>query len=530
VQAEAETQVAVGVQAIAEANAKAEAAAHAAALAQADAEAQVAVGVQVATAAFADAAAAAYAAADAKALAYVKAYAAAEALATAQADAYAAARACALATAQAHASATAVADAYARAFAAAEVTADALAQAHAMANAAAQAAASAYTSVQVVPDIETSVKAVIDPECLQPVCEEYEPCPPCPEPEQPYGCPDTQTYGWDFGELTPGMRVHQMKSFPYDLTTLVSNFGATSASMIGSNLPAGLSFDLALSVQRAVLQGEVPERPGTYQVRYALYDPNQCLVINLTVYLVVGQPSEPERECPNPITLQWDFGEVKGGTFHFLTARQIPTDIQYQINSTGAIAAEPLSSNLPGQAEFKLDLDSRVGSLSGFIPAQPATYQVVFALYDQAECEVIRLNVLLNVGKTAQETPPPAETERVCVDVSAVYIPRTIGTPTHYQPQVAEPEEIGVQMVINGKQYYTTPFQICGSPGDQFTIQAETEFWTQTEERLTFAAWQKKVWDEKEQQWTWVTISQSPFLGIRLQEGGSLRAVYQSVR
>ncbi len=56
----------------------------------------------------------------------------------------------------------------------------------------------------------------------------------------------------------------------------------------------------------------MPERPGTYQVRYALYDPNQCLVINLTVYLVVGQPSEPERECPNPITLQWDFGEVKG--------------------------------------------------------------------------------------------------------------------------------------------------------------------------------------------------------------------------
>jgi len=249
-------------------------------------------------------------------------------------------------------------------------------------------------------------------------------------------------------------------------------------------------------------------------------------VIELTVYVIVGQPSEPEPECGKPTSLQWDFGEVKGGTFHLLTARQIPTNIQYQINSAGAIAAELLSSNLPGQAEFNLNLDNHIGSLSGFMPAQAATYQLVFALYDQAECEVIRLTVLLNVAGSVQETPPPTQTERICVDVSAVAIVQTVRTTTTYQPQVSEPEAIAVQMVINGKQYQTTPFQVCGSKGDEIRIQTEAEFWTQTEERLIFAAWQKKVWDNVEQQWTWVTISESQFIGIRLEQGGTLRAVY----
>jgi len=546
--AHAEASVAVGVEAIATANAKASASAHAAALAQAEAEAHVAVGVQAAAAAFAKASAAAFAAAEAGALAYAEAYAAAGALAIAEADAYASAQACALAVAGARASATAVSEAYARAFAAAEATASALAQAHVMANAAAQAAAAAYTSVDVVPAIETSVRAVIDPECLQPVCEEYKPCPPCPEyqpcpacdsccdePKPDQGCPETQTYGWNFGELAPGMRVNQMKSFPYELTYMVNEMGATSAATIGSNFPAGLTFDLALSAQRGVLSGQVPEKPGTYQISFALYDRNQCFVIELTVYVVVGQPSEPEPEpeqaCGKPTSLQWDFGEVEGGTFHFLTARQIPTDIRYQINSAGVIAAELLSSNLPGQAEFNLDLDNHIGTLSGFMPEQAATYQLVFALYDQAECEVIRLNVLLNVAGSTQETPPPTQTERICVDVSAVAIVQTIGTATTYRQQVSEPEAIAVQMVINGQQYYTTPFQICGSQGDTIRIEAEAEFWTHTEQRLPFAAWQKREWDNAEQQWTWVTISQSQFLSIRLEQGGSLRAVYtQSAR
>jgi hypothetical protein len=83
-------------------------------------------------------------------------------------------------------------------------------------------------------------------------------------------------------------------------------------------------------------------------------------------------------------------------------------------------------------------------------------------------------------------------------------------------------------MVVDGQQEYTTPFQICGSKGDTIRIATETEFWTLRKERLTFSAWQKKVWDNAEQQWTWVTINQSQFIGIRLDQGGSLRAVYES--
>jgi hypothetical protein len=327
------------------------------------------------------------------------------------------------------------------------------------------------------------------------------------------------------------MSVNQMKSFPYDLTNMVNAMGATYAAMVGSNLPAGLTFDLTLGAQRGVLSGQVPERPGTYQASYALYDSNQCLVIELSVYVVVGQSSEPQPEqaCGKPISLQWDFGEVKGGTFHFLTAHQIPTSIQYQITSAGAIAAELLSSNLPGQAEFNLDLDSHIGSLSGFIPAQAAAYQLVFALYDQAECEVIHLTVLLNVEGSEPYNPPtvtPQPGGQVCLHVIAVVASSQMRTTTAYLPQY---NEIPVEMVVNGNLRRTTAFDLCGTARTQFTIQAQADFWTQQEAHLIFMGWQR--YNEQTQQWVPLSddqkVTENPNIRITLQNGGSLRAVYQ---
>ena len=98
-------------------------------------------------------------------------------------------------------SARAAAFAYASAQVAAEATADALAVSFAMANAAANAEATAQTSVDVVPRIETSIRSIIDPDCLIPVCEDVvrTACPPCDErdiPEttpRPTGCPEPVT-------------------------------------------------------------------------------------------------------------------------------------------------------------------------------------------------------------------------------------------------------------------------------------------------------------------------------------------------
>ena len=79
-------------------------------------------------------------------------------------------------------------------------------------------------------------------------------------------------------------------------------------------------------------------------------------------------------------------------------------------------------------------------------------------------------------------------------------------------------------MVVNGKDYYTTPFDLCGTPGTKFLVQTEREFWTVQEERLVFIGWQR--WNAVEE--TWEFLSENPFIQIHLQQGGLARAVYQS--
>jgi len=343
---------------------------------------------------------------------------------------------------------------------------------------------------------------------------------------------------WNFGEVRGGMYMISTKSFPYEVSGILQGFDIVGANQMSSDLPAGVQFSIDTNTDKGTLQGTLPTNSMTYHVVYGFVDTNKCTVAILHVFINVAgggevpgttTPTQPEPACGRAIPRQWDFGEVKGGTFHFLTARQIPTSIQYQISSAGAIAAELLSSNLPGQAEFNLDLDSHIGTLSGFIPAQAATYQLVFALYDQAECEVIHLTVLLNVEGSTPGVPPtvtPQPGGQLCVHVSAVVASSQMRTTTAYLPQY---NEIPVEMVVNGNLRRTTAFDLCGAAGTQFTIQAQADFWTQQEAHLIFMGWQR--FNEQTQQWVPLSddqkVTQNPNITITLQNGGLLRAVYQ---
>jgi len=295
-----------------------------------------------------------------------------------------------------------------------------------------------------------------------------------------------------------------------------------------------VQFSIDTNTDKGTLQGTLPTYAMTYHVVYGFVDTNKCTVAVLHVFINVAgggevpgtkTPTQPGPACGTAIARQWDFGDVKGGTIHFLTARQIPADIQYQINSAGAITAELVSSNLPGQAEFNLDLDNHIGSLSGYIPAQVTKYQLVFALYDQAECDVIHLTVLLNVGGSVEVTPPPTQTS-ICVHVTAVVASSQMRTTTAYLPQFTE---IAVKMAVNGNLQRTTPYDLCGSAGTQFMIQTQADFWTQQEAHLIFQGWQKL--NEQTQQWEPLSsdqrVTQNPIFTLILQNGGSLRAVYQ---
>jgi len=99
-------------------------------------------------------------------------------------------------------------------------------------------------------------------------------------------------------------------------------------------------------------------------------------------------------------------------------------------------------------------------------------------------------------------------------------------TTTHYLPQYTE---IPVKMAVNGHLQRTTPYDLCGSAGTQFTIQTQADFWTQQEAHLIFLGWQR--YDEQNEQWVPLSsnqqVTQNPILRITLQNGGSLRAVYQ---
>jgi hypothetical protein len=102
--------------------------------------------------------------------------------------------------------------------------------------------------------------------------------------------------------------------------------------------------------------------------------------------------------------------------------RQMSEELRQVIAQAGATSYQLLSSNLPPTLSFELLLPYGQGRLSGQVPPRAATYQLMYSLYNQAQCEVIRLTVVITVGEPTaptgglQVTITEAVAEQVCGD------------------------------------------------------------------------------------------------------------------
>lgn len=182
------------------------------------------------------------------------------------------------------------------------------------------------------------------------------------------------------------MRVSITRPMPQEPIQALAELEVLSASLQSSNLPPGLSFELLLDFGQGRLTGQVPDQPGLYQLIYSLTDARQGVVGQLYVLITVGEPTTTPGPtgpaCPEAQLLTWGYGEVKGGTLHFFTLRQMPPELLSQIQAAGAQEAELLSSGLPQGVEFTLDLESGTGLLQGYMPPRAAVYEVVYRLFD----------------------------------------------------------------------------------------------------------------------------------------------------
>jgi hypothetical protein len=125
--------------------------------------------------------------------------------------------------------------------------------------------------------------------------------------------------------------------------------------------------------------------------------------------------------------------------------------------------------------------------------------------------------------------PPSSPSERVCLDVSAVFMYQQIRTTTAYSEPQFVTQPINAQILVDDVAR-TTSFQLCGEPGTRFVLIPEEEHWTVQEDRLEFWKWQRYNADTD----SWDDVLLLLFgnvepgqLNINLQSGGRLRAVYR---
>ncbi|NOX44610.1 MAG: hypothetical protein GXO72_02570, partial [Caldiserica bacterium] len=343
----------------------------------------------------------------------------------------------------------------ARAQAAAKACAAAAAFAGSIAEAAANSAATAQTSVDVIPDIETSTRAFVNPDCLQPTCRQYEVC------EEP-GCPTPLDLSWEFPELTPGATVHSVQNFPQDLMQAVANTGAIYAERLQDDLPPGLTFDLAMEQRVGILQGQVPAQGGSWRAVFRLYDSRECPVITLTVYISAAPQPQPqptqlsarfsywrgtpicEEGVSHEILLQW---EISGGTS------------PYQVG--------PFLVRYP---------DGRQLFISRFFSGTEGTIQVN---YPDGGTFLVQAQVRDSQGRTAtmqtqiQLTACLPVVQLVTVNLEVRAWRYIYGSALTRLPAQQEPEELKVPILIVGEERpRLTPFVVQRIIGSKVTLQA----------------------------------------------------------
>jgi hypothetical protein len=437
-----------------------------------------------------------------------------------------------MAAASAQANASAAAEATARAVVAAQATAEALAQAMTMANAAAEAAATARTSVAVVPDIQTSVEAFIDPDCLIPVCEQTEevrcpdcaPCDSCCEEprETPTGCPEPQMVKWEFGQVQVGARTSSMKSIPTEIAAILEESGVVDFFQVESTFPTSATFSLDMGANRGSLSGTFPSS-GLYTVRYMFIDRQQCPVVELIVLVsATGGRQETARACMTVRAAH----ETPGFLFFSGTIADIATQIVVDGSETYTTSFQLCGDEgqkhlLRTSAEITVN-DEQVpfDRWEEYDPGSDSWETI---------SEELALSVVLQQGLTVRAVYLSGGLEIMiepttpCITVSAVHQYMMVGTPTTYTQPLTETDPIIVTVVVDRSEEHTTAFDLCGRAGTQFLLQPQLETWTREQRRLVFSHWERYNAAEE----VWVAFSEAQLLLVTIQQGGQIRAVYR---
>ena len=133
-----------------------------------------------------------------------------------------------------------------------------------------------------------------------------------------------------------------------------------------------------------------PGRPGSYELAVVPYcDGQPCAECSVTMVLVDEAP-------PHRSEYRWEFAALEGGGLKMIR-RDMPSDLRRELSLAGAVDGERVSSTLPALAGFALDLEDAQGTLTGVMPGDPATYELVYELYDRLRSLVGVLHVLIAV-------------------------------------------------------------------------------------------------------------------------------------
>jgi len=107
-------------------------------------------------------------------------------------------------------------------------------------------------------------------------------------------------------------------------------------------------------------------------------------------------------EEPPPVVAEhrWEFATFESGGLK-MTTRNMPSSLQQELREAGAASAKLASSTLPMLAGFRLDLSGFKGTLTGVMPSEPASYELIYELSNESGRAAGVLYVLINVKREA---------------------------------------------------------------------------------------------------------------------------------
>ncbi|MEE8593934.1 MAG: hypothetical protein V3T03_07405, partial [Candidatus Bipolaricaulota bacterium] len=235
----------------------------------------------------------------------------------------------------------------------------------------------------------------------------------------------------------------------------------------------------------------------------------------------VPETTPRPTDCPKPIMLSWDFGEVPSGVM-FSSSRSLPPNISSTLNSYPIVATVPIVHDVPADGDIVVETDvSMVVVFGTFEPGR--TYTVVYEFLDPAQCPLVELTITVTgAGREPDDsgqtpyTPPEQPQTRACMTISAVYEePGFLFFP-------ATTTEISTAIVINGDSERMTPFQLCATSTMRFVLMAEDYAITPSQQEAPFSRWEKyDVFLE-----SWEFYSESTQVVLPLEGDAAYRVVF----